>query len=252
MSEIVILLDNRGRRHLVSLDAPMARVRGVGTLNSDRLRANIGRGLRVGDRTYLVLTPSVRDLGMTMHRGAQTIIAKDLAAILFEANVGAGARVVEAGAGSGGLTLALARAVRPTGRVTTLDVRDDAIRLARENVDRAGLSELVEFRKADVRKGVPERDVDAVVLDIPDPWAAIPAAWECLRVCGHLVTFSPNMEQVKGTVEALRARPFAEVRTIELLEREIEVRDFGVRPSFAALGHTGYLTFARKVLEGFR
>ena len=84
-----------------------------------------------------------------------------------------------------------------------------------------------------------------------DPWAAVPAAWDALRPCGHLATFSPNMEQVKETAKALRAKPFVGVRTIEVIEREMEVRDVGVRPSHAALGHTGYLTFARKVLDTF-
>jgi tRNA (adenine57-N1/adenine58-N1)-methyltransferase len=93
--------------------------------------------------------------------------------------------------------------------------------------------------------------VDAVFLDIPDPWAAVPSAWEALRPGGHLASFSPNMEQVKETAAAIRKKPFVDQRTIELIEREMEVRDVGVRPSFAALGHTGYLTFARKVLDTF-
>ena len=109
----------------------------------------------------------------------------------------------------------------------------------------------MELLRGDVRSGITQRDVDAVLIDIPDPWAAVPAAWDALRPCGHLATFSPNMEQVKETVTAIRKNPFIDVRTVELIEREIEVREVGVRPSFAALGHTGYLTFARKVLDTF-
>lgn len=247
----LILLDEHGRRNAVDARSGMVSVQGIGTFDAERLRSSIGRRISVGERSFIVLTPSLRDLRDTMDREAQTLVPKDLAAILFELSLGAGARVAEAGAGSGGLTMTLAWAVRPTGRVTTYDIRREPLRVAAENLETAGLSAYVEFREADVRAGIRERDLDGVVLDIPDPWSAIPAAWEALRPCGHLASFSPNMEQVKQTVTAIRAKPFVDVRTIELIERELEVRDVGVRPSFAALGHTGYLTFARKVLDTF-
>ena len=173
------------------------------------------------------------------------------AAILFAADVGPGAHVVEAGSGSGALSVVLASAVSREGRVVSYDVREEFLETARSNAARAGLAARIEFRTGDVRLGINEVDLDAVVLDIPDPWAAVQAAWDALRPCGHLACFSPNMEQVKETVAAIRARPFVDVYTIELIERHMEVRDVGVRPSFAPLGHTGYLTFARKVLEGF-
>ena len=251
MPELRVLLDGKGRRYAVVLDAPMARVEGLGTFDSARLRAGVGRRVEVGGRAFLVLAPSGRDLQDTLDRGPQVIAAKDVAALLYEADVVPGSTVVEAGSGSGALTIALARAVRPTGRVVSYEVREDFLRLARANVARAGLSDAVAFREADVRTGIAEQDIDAVLLDIVDPWAAVPAAWAALRPCGHLATFSPNMEQVKETAAAIRARPFVDMRTIEIIEREMEVRDVGVRPSHAALGHTGYLTFARKVLDTF-
>ncbi len=229
----------------------MASVPGLGTFDVGRLRESVGRKIQIGGRTLLVLEPSLRDLNDTLVRGAQVLTPKDVASIRYELDLSPGRRVVEAGAGSGGLTLALARAVGPAGRVYAYDLREDALATARENVQRAGLGEIVDLKIGDVREGIAERDLDAVALDMPDPWAAIPAAWHALRPCGHLAAFSPNMEQVKETVAALRKMPFFDVRTIELIEREMEVRDVGVRPSFAALGHTGYLTFARKVLDTF-
>jgi tRNA (adenine57-N1/adenine58-N1)-methyltransferase len=126
-------------------------------------------------------------------------------------------------------------------------MREDFLEVARENVGRAGLAGRVQFRHGDVRAGI-EGPVDAVVLDLPDPWNAVHAAYDALAPCGHLATYSPNMEQVKETVLAVGKLPFIEVRTVEVLEREMEVREQGVRPSFAALGHTGYLTVARKVV----
>lgn len=251
MSSILILLDQRGRKHAVPAEGGMLQIPELGTFSGSKIRSGVGRRVNVGGRGFLVLAPSGRDLWETMERGAQTVAPKDLGGILYEADIRPGTAVVEAGAGSGAVTVALARAVLPAGRVVSYEARAESLRTARANVARAGLEDVVEFRQADVRRGIPERDIDAVVLDIPDPWAAVPAAWDALRPCGHIATFSPNMEQVKDTAAALRARPFIEVRTIEIIEREMEVRDVGVRPSFAPLGHTGYLTFARKVLDTF-
>ncbi len=251
VSSIVILLDARGRRHLVPLNGPMVRVQGLGTFQTSKLRDAVGRRIAVGGKHFLVLTPSLRDLRDTLARIPQTLTSKDLAVILFETDIRSGHRVVEAGSGAGALTIALARGVAPSGRVYSYEIREDFQAVARSNVSRAGLSELVDFRTGDVRKDVLEQDIDAVVLDIPDPWAAIDTAWSVLRPCGHLASFSPNMEQVKQTVAAIRAMSFVDVRTVEVIEREMEVREVGVRPSFAPLGHTGYLTFARKVLDTF-
>ncbi|HYS99674.1 MAG TPA: methyltransferase domain-containing protein [Thermoplasmata archaeon] len=248
---VLILLDERGRKHAVPVDEPMARVAELGTVKTEKLRASIGRRIEIGGRRFIVLEPSARDWRESMARGPQTLASKDLAAILYETGVVAGARVLEAGAGSGGLTVALARAVGPQGHVISIDLEEAAIQLARSNAMAAGVESNIEFRIGDVRQGVADRDLDAVILDIVDPWMAVSSAWEALRPSGSLATFSPNMEQVKETVAAMRGRPFVDVRTIELIEREMEVRDVGVRPSFAPLGHTGYLTFARKVLDTF-
>ena len=251
MDRSLVLLDNRGRKHSVPPGEGMVRVEGLGTFDASKLRGQIGRRVAVGGMRFIVLEASGQDLRETMARGPQTLAAKDVALLLYTADIGAGARVVEAGAGSGALTVALARAVGPGGRVMSYDVREEALRIARTNVAAAGIASVVDFRLGDVRKGIPEHDVDAVVLDLVDPWMATAAAWDALRPCGHFASFSPNMEQVKETVAALRARPFVDHRTVEVIEREMEVRDIGVRPSFAPLGHTGYLTFARKVLDTF-
>ena len=247
--DVLILLDARGRRHRVPLRAGPAKVGGLGVVDPSRIRDRVGRKVTIGGRSFLVLEPSLRDLLETLDRGAQTIGPKDLGAVLLNADIGPGARVVEGGSGSGSLCIALARAVGTSGHVVSVDLRAEALDRARRNAADAGIAAVVEFRQADLRQDLGDREVDAVILDIPDPWAAVPAAWEALRPCGQLAAFSPNMEQVKETVAALGKRPFVDVRTIELIEREMEVREVGVRPSFAPLGQTGYQSFARKVLE---
>ncbi len=246
-----ILQDAKGRRFWIPSAEGPVRVQELGVVDPARLHGLDGRKTTVGGRPYLVLRPSTLDLLRSLQREAQTIGPKDIASLLLHADVRPGAHVLEGGSGSGSLTVALARAVGPGGSVLSVDLREEALAAARANVERAGVLATVRFRQADVRTDLGERGLDAVLLDIPDPWSAVATAWAALGSCGHLASFSPNMEQVKETVAALRRHPFIDVRTVELIEREMEVREVGVRPSFAALGHTGYLTFARKVLDTF-
>ena len=247
----ILLLEPSGRKHLVILDQETINVPRVGVVRADTLRASLGRRWEIGGRTFLVLTPSIRDKIGTIRRHAQIIGPKDAPSIVWNCDIQADDHVVELGAGSGALTLALAHAVGPNGRVVTYDIRADSLAVARQNVDAAGFSGRVEFRLQDARKGIDDRDVDAFVVDIPDPWAAVGTGVDALRPCGHFASFSPNVEQVNRTVTALRASTFVEIRSVELIEREIVSHDAGTHPSFAPLGHTGYLTFARKVLDTF-
>lgn len=249
--ERLVLLDPSGEKHLVILEGKTVKVPAVGVVRADALVASIGRRWTVGGRSFLVLTPSIRDSVGFIRREAQIIGPKDAPAIVWNCDLKPGDFVVEAGAGSGALTLALAQAVGPNGHVVTYDLRPDFLERARQNVTEAGFADRVEFKVGDVRSSIAERDSDAMVLDIPDPWAAVGTAAEVLRACGHLASYSPNVEQVSRTVAAIRGRTFVEIRTVEIIEREIVAQETGTHPSFAPLGHTGYMTFARKVLDTF-
>jgi len=247
----VVLLEPSGRKHLVVLDRETINVPRIGVVRAETLRGSIGRRWRIGNRTFLVLTPSVRDKVETIRRRAQIIGPKDAPSIVWNCDVKAGNMVVEVGVGSGALTIALAQAVGPTGRVVTYDLLKESLDVARVNVGDAGFEGRVEFKRGDVRAGIQERDVDAFVVDIPDPWAAVKVGSDALRLCGHFASYSPNVEQVNRTIQALRAGTFVEIRSVEIIEREIVAHEAGTHPSFAPLGHTGYLTFARKVLDTF-
>jgi tRNA (adenine57-N1/adenine58-N1)-methyltransferase len=136
--------------------------------------------------------------------------------------------------------------LRPGGRLVTYELREDHAEVARANVEAAGLSEGHDLRMGDVAD-MEETDVDAVVLDVPEPWTAVPASQRALRTGGRLVSYSPTVGQVERTHGALREAGFHGVRTFEWLERELVVGSGGTRPSFEMLGHTGYTTVARKL-----
>ncbi|KYH38308.1 MAG: tRNA(1-methyladenosine) methyltransferase-like methyltransferase [Candidatus Bathyarchaeota archaeon B23] len=201
----------------------------------------------LGVRFY-ALTPLIRDRALKTERRTQVIYPKDMGFILLMADVGPGSRVVEAGTGSGALTLALANAVRPEGRVYSYEIRPEFQRLAINNVRRAGLDAYVEFKLGDITEGIEEKEVDAVILDMATPWLAVPHAHGALRGGGVFLSFSPTIEQVVKTVSALKRHPFVEVETYELILRRFIVEESRTRPETLMIGHTGYITAARKVL----
>ncbi len=199
-------------------------------------------------KSYRVVRPSLADLLSAVHRGAQIITPKDAVALLYLAGVAPGARVAEAGSGSGALTIALAHAVGPTGHVTSYDRRRDFLDAARANVERAGLAERVTFRERDVaRDGLDDHALAGVLLDLPEPWAIVGSARAALAPGGYVATFTPTYNQLERTVQALRSAGFDEVRALELIERALHVGDGGTRPSFDMLGHTGFLASGRRV-----
>jgi len=246
--EPVILLDERGERWLVRAGGAAERIRGLGFLDPAKLVGMAwGQRLEQAGKLVTLLKPGTVDLMQAVKRKAQVILPKDAARILLECDVRAGARVVEAGIGSASLTTALARMVLPGGKVHCYEVRDDFAAWGLDNLRVAGLDAAVEVRVADVRQGIAERDVDAVILDMPDPWNAVSTAWDALRPGGSFASYSPLVSQVEQTHSALVKQGFAEVRTLELLERAWVVGERGARPSFDMLGHSGFVTFARRL-----
>ena len=149
----------------------------------------------------------------------------------------------------GYITMALAESVRPEGRVITYEIVERHMETARGNIERSGLMPYVDMRLGDVTEGIPEEDLDAVVLDMATPWLVVPHAWAALAGSGVFLSFSPTIEQVMKTAEALKAHPFIEIETVELLMRNITVAPNKTRPQTVMIGHSGYLTTARKVLR---
>ncbi|MCI0699424.1 tRNA (adenine-N1)-methyltransferase [candidate division KSB1 bacterium] len=201
------------------------------------------------DIPFWVFRPTINEHVVNMPRGATVIYPKDLGVILQYADIYPGAKVVEAGHGSGALATALLRAVGPAGQVISYDVRQDFINNARKNLKNF-LGEIPNHlvREANIYEQFEDDAVDRLILDLPEPWRVAPLAAPHLRPGAVICSYSPTVLQVKSFCEALhQARCFVDVLTLETLLRRWNVESMSVRPELRMIGHTGFLTFARKV-----
>ena len=199
---------------------------------------------------FYVLQPLPSDYIIHMTRKTQIIYPEDAGMILLYSGIGPGSIVIEAGCGSGALTCILGNYVRPNGHVYSYDNREKSIKRANKNVEKAKLKEFVTIKSANIiTDNLNQTDVDSVVLDIAEPWNSIVKVKNYLKLSGTLFSFSPTIEQVKKTTFAMRENDFIEINTFELIKRKIQVRKNATRPEVRMIGHTGYLTFGRKVKD---
>jgi len=198
---------------------------------------------------FVAFRPNILDYTRKMVHATQVIYPKDMGLIVVYSAIGHGSRVVEVGTGSGALTSILANFVGPTGRVYSYEIRPEFLEKARKNIERAGMLDRVELKNKDVALGIDEKDVDAVVLDLAAPWTIVSKAYEALKGGGTIVSFSPTIEQVVNTVEALEAERFVGIEASECIARRIKVKRGQTRPETLMIGHTGYLTYARKAIK---
>ena len=175
-------------------------------------------------------------------RGPSVMLPKDLGLIIGYTCIGKDSVVVEAGAGSGFSGIVLGRIAR---RVVSYERKEQFAKLAQENCLHAGLKN-VKVKLADIIDGIKEKDVDLVMLDMPEAEKALEHAHKALKAGGHVVGYLPNVEQAKEFYLTCEKEGFAPVFMLEGIVREYEVRDFGVRPKHVGLMHTGYLVFGRK------
>jgi tRNA (adenine57-N1/adenine58-N1)-methyltransferase catalytic subunit len=244
----VLLVDNRKRRHLITLAEGGEFHTHAGIVRHDDL---IGKpeGLTVRTTRGARLTavrPTLAEYVLEMPRGAQVIYPKDIGPILILADVFPGARILESGVGSGALTTALLRATGPTGSVTGYEIRDDFAQRALRNVHAfLGDDVPLDVQVRDVYEGIDARDVDRVILDLPEPWRVVKHAIEAMQPGGILCAYLPTILQVGRLREELAVAPFGMVETLEVLQRGWHVEGQSIRPDHRMVAHTGFLTVAR-------
>lgn len=255
--EPALLVDSKGRHFLLKLEAGRTFQYHQGSVpHSDLLDAEEGSWVEAsGGTRLLLLRPRLADYVLKMKRGAQVVYPKDLGPILVYGDIGPGMTVLEGGTGSGALTIGLARAVGSTGKVISVERREDHLNHARKSIERwyGGVPDNIELRQGDVAAEMAGTVAERIVLDLPEPWHAIEAAAEHQPGGGVLCAYLPTVPQVQTTVEtARRTERFAEIEVQEFLLREWNVSGRSVRPEHSMVGHTGFLVFMRKTEEASR
>ena len=196
------------------------------------------------NQEFFIFTPSFIDLYRKIKRDAQIIPLKDIGIIIAETGINRESRILDAGSGSGALACFMASIAK---EVITYEIRKDFIDIVKYNIEFLGLKNIKVINK-NVYDGIDEKNIDVAILDLPEPWNAIESCAAALNPGGFLVSYSPSVPQVADFVQAVKKNEqFVYLKTSEITEREWEVEDRKVRPKSQGLGHSGFLSFARKV-----
>jgi len=249
--DLVQLLGRGHKSHFIHLEAGAVFQTHRGELNHDEI---IGKpwGTQLVSHTghpFFLMRPSLAALINDIKRNTQIIYPKDIGYIVMMMGIGPGVHVLEAGTGSGALTSAFAYFVGDQGKVTSYDNREQMQNLARKNLNQLGLVDRVTFKLGDVRDGFDERDVDAIFLDLPNPHDYVPQVKASLKLGGFLGMIVPTANQVCEVLHALHVNDFAFVEVCEILLRFYKPNWERLRPTDRMVAHTGYLIFARSVME---
>jgi tRNA (adenine57-N1/adenine58-N1)-methyltransferase len=252
LGDTIVLLDPEGKRIVTRLapnqrvDSHLGFIKHETFLDYDfgsKIPTQLGEG-------FIMLQPSIVDLVMRVSRATQILYPKDIGFLLMQLNIHPGVHVVEAGTGSGAMTLALARMVQPNGKVYTYEEREEHQENARKNIERAGLTPLVEFRVRDIRNGFDERNADALFLDVREPWLFLAQVHAALKPGGYFSAFVPTTNQVSEMLGELdRMSKWVEVQVSEIFQRNYKTNADRLRPEDRMVAHTGYILSARPVPE---
>jgi len=253
--ERVTLSDPKGRRHSVLLAPGVVFHTTKGAISHDDLIGQPeGTVVRsAGGVAYLAFRPLLEEFAVTMPRGAAVVYPKDAAHILVQTDIFPGARVLEAGAGSGSLSIFLLRAIGPTGRLYSYERRPEFAAIAQKNVSAFFGAEhpAWELRVGDLVADIGPERVDRVVLDMLAPWECVDVVADVLEPGGLLCCYVATTTQLGRTMDTLRAHGgFTEPDAREYQARGWHAEGLAIRPGHTTTGHTGFLIFTRRLAPG--
>jgi len=245
--ETVLFVDSKDRRNLVTLVVGGEYHTHTGFVPHDSIigTPEVAQAVSTGGAKYLVVRPTMAEYVLKMKRGAQVIYPKDLGPLLLLADIFPGANVLEAGVGSGALSMTMLRA---GANVLGYEIREDFAERATENVRAFLEPEIADRYRVEIRdiyEGIDATDLDRIVLDLPEPWNVVKHAANALRAGGIFVSYLPSIMQVSQLHEALDQNGFEMADTLEIMQRGWHVAGRAVRPDHRMVGHTGFLTHAR-------
>ncbi len=239
----LLILD--GSTHLVDLNSKFTEVKRFGRFPTQILNEQkINTEFELFDRKAMLVDPVQSDLQSNLKRGPQIISPKDIAWILYKSGASTGETIIEAGSGSGALSLALAQAVAPNGKIITFENNPKHLKFAKRNVAMSKWSNLVDFRSEELNEDTEILSASSVILDLPNPWDLVSWAKKSIRVGGFLICYIPTINQVQNLVKFLDS--WAEIEVVEIIQRSWQVRKDALRPQSNMIGHTGFLVSARR------
>ncbi len=246
----VLVRDKKQRTYLITLRSGSKFESHIGVFPHDELIGmEEGTWIKTNKgHILLALRPTMSEFSLDMPRIATIGYPKDVGPILIYGDIFPGAKILEAGCGSGAITMALSRAIGPTGSLTACDIRSDMLARAKENTHRMlGHTDNITFEMTDVYEAINCENLDRVVLDLPEPWQVVDHAAKALVLGGIFISFLPTILQVHELTQKLNAsESFTCVETFETLFRNWSVKNRSVRPSHRMIGHTGFITTARR------
>jgi len=247
-AQILLYFDNR-RKWLVSVIEDKQFHTHKGILDLEKI-IGLGYGESIESSLgykFWILKPNSCDILSAFNRPTQIIYPKDAGLIILKLGITSGKKIIEAGTGSGSLTSIMAQIVKPNGLIYTYDINKKFLSIAKKNVKKANAINYVKFVNEDAREGFKQSNVDAVMLDLADPWNVVPCAYNSLKGGNPLASFSPTINQVEKTVSALKENGFINIESIECFMREMHIEKGRSRPMSRMIAHTGYITFANKI-----